>query len=194
MNIAISSSTAAPNGLRTSQSNGLGYIATGETTEQIAHRLKQHSYRGAICGPSGCGKTILLQALGDELMAHGLSPLPLLIESERKKALPADWRRTIRNARPTDALLLDGYDLLPRSARAWVWFATMRAGAVIVTSTKPVAFTTLAKPKPTAQLLGQLIARKLPTAQADVDADALFEQSGGDLRIAMNSAKNPNAV
>lgn len=187
MSIAISSPTATPTGLRTCQSDSLGYIAHQYELNALADRLKRQSYRGAIIGPSGCGKTMLLQALGDELMEHGLTPLPLLLESERKKALPADWRRTIRNARPTDALLLDGYDLLPRSARAWVWFAAMRAGAVIVTSAKPGVFTTLAQPKPDAELLEQLITRKLPTAEAGVDAGKLMEQSGGNLRVAMDS-------
>lgn len=187
MSIAITNSTATPDGLRPIQSDALGYIAHQYELSELADRLKRQAYRGAICGPSGCGKTIMLQALGDELMAHGLTPLPLLTDSGRKQALPADWRRTIRNARPTDALLLDGYDLLTRSARTWIWFATMRAGAVIVTAKKHAAYTTLANPKPNAKLLEQLIARKVPTAQADVDAKALLEKSNGDLRVAMDS-------
>jgi len=186
MHAAISSPTAPLRDLRVSTKHPLGYIPHPFTMQALALRLSRQGYRGAITGPTGCGKTVMLQALGDELMGHGLTPLPLTIDPERGRALPTDWRRAIRKARPTDALLLDGFDLLPRWARAWVWFASMRAGAVVVTAERDVVYTALARPEPSAHLLEQLIDRVLPVSNLDIDCQALFEQSKGNLREALD--------
>ena len=185
MHATITSQPAPPADLVISSRQSLGYIAHEYKMEEVAHRLKRHKYRGAIIGPTGCGKSIMLQALGDELMEHGLSPLPLTIDPDRSKALPTDWRRTIRNARPTDALLLDGYDLLPRWARTWVLFASSRAGAVVVTAERDVFYRSLVKPTPSPDLLEKLIARMLPASSLDLDAHAIFEESGGNLHAAL---------
>lgn len=163
----------------------LRYIAHEYELEEIALRLKRHGYRGAICGPAGSGKTTMLQALGDELMAHGYSPLTLCLEQDRKKALPKNWFRTIRKARHTDALLLDDYDLLPWWARAWVWATSMRAGAVVVTAKRDMRFKTLARPKPTAALLKQLVEQLAPTKAKQVNCASIFEQCQGNLSDAL---------
>jgi len=168
--------------------DALGYIEFEYVLSEVASRLERHGYRGAICGPHGCGKTAMLQALGDQLMEHGLTPLPLFINSDRNQALPADWRRTIRRAKQTDALLLDGYDLLPMWARAWVWFASRRAGAVVVTTHREVRFKTLARPTPSRILLKQLVEQLAPTLMDEIDTDRLFDQSGGNLREALRLA------
>lgn len=186
MQTAIMPQPAPPVDLRVSSRSTLGYIAHEYNMDEIATRLRRHGYRGAITGPAGCGKTIMLQALGDELMEHGLSPLPLTIDPQRNKALPTDWRRTIRNARPTDALLLDGYDLLPRWARLWVLLASRRAGAVVVTANKDVHYKSLAKPRSTAHLLELLIARMLPASNLDLDCNAIFQECQGNLNVAMD--------
>ncbi|MEM6504596.1 MAG: hypothetical protein AAF711_03925 [Planctomycetota bacterium] len=186
MHAAITSQPAAPAGLLISQRDKFGYIPLNYLMEEVATRLKRHGFRGAITGPAGCGKTTMLQALGDELLAHGLSPLPLTIEPERSQPLPNDWQRTIRSARPTDALLLDNYDLLPRWARLWVLFASRRAGAVVVTAKRDVYFNTLAKPRPTPVLLEQIVARMLPATNLDIDARAMLEQCHGNLHAALD--------
>lgn len=166
----------------------LDYIPYEYELQEVATRLKRHGYRGAICGPAGCGKSVMLQALGDELMTHGLTPLPLLIEDDRVKALPTDWRRTIRKARHTDALLLDGYDLLPAWARVWVGFASRRAGAVIVTAQREVRYKTLAKPKPNKHLLNRLARQILPASSPDTDYGVFFDKCKGNLRDALRMA------
>ena len=167
----------------------LGYIVYECDLQKVASRLQHHGYRGAICGPDGCGKTTMLQALGDELMEHGLSPLPLHLAPDRSQALPMTWRRTIRKARHTDALLLDDYDLLPFWARAWVWAASTRAGAVVVASQREVRFKTLARPKPTAALLQKLVEQTRPAAASPIEYDAILAQCEGNLHEALGIAR-----
>jgi len=168
-----------------SSANTLGYIPHQHEMQAVALRLKRQSYRGAICGPSGSGKTIMLQSLGNELMEHGLAPLPLMMEPSQRGTLPKDWRRAIRNAPHTDALLLDGFDLLPFWARLWVWFKTINAGAVVVTAKRQVVYTTLARPKPSVKLLEQLATQRCPADQRDLDFNAIFDQSSGNLHAAI---------
>ena len=168
--------------------DSLPYLEYEYALSEVAMRLKRHGYRGAISGPHGCGKTAMLQALGDQLMEHGLTPLPLFINQDRKHALPNDWRRTIRNARHTDALLLDGYDLLPMWARGWVLFASMRAGAVVVTTHREVRFKTIACPTPSRVILRRLIAQLAPTLEDSIDSDQLFDRCDGNLRDALRLA------
>ncbi|MBX2852369.1 MAG: hypothetical protein KTR15_11555 [Phycisphaeraceae bacterium] len=165
--------------------DAMSYIAYEYEMQEVAFRLRRHGYRGAICGPKGSGKSVMIQALGDELMRHGLSPLPLGLGEGKHKALPTEWRRTIRKARPADALLLDGYDLLPAWARAWVWLASRRAGAVVVTSHHDVRFKTLARPKPTAALLQRLGEQLHYAAHSAIDYDTALKRSKGDLRQAL---------
>ncbi|MFK7789337.1 MAG: hypothetical protein AB8C95_07605 [Phycisphaeraceae bacterium] len=177
-------STPAP--VQAKRPNPLGYIACGNEMHTLAKRLEWQGYRGAICGPTGCGKSIMLQTLGDELMEHGLTPLPLIMHPDQRGTFPKDWKRIIRQARPTDALLLDGYGDLPRTARLWVWLATLNAGAIVVTASRETVFTTLAKPKPTPGLLEQLIEQTLPTQRQSIDTQAIFEQAQGNLSKALD--------
>lgn len=168
--------------------DALGYIEFEFALAEVADRLKRHGYRGAICGPHGCGKSALLRALGGQLMEHGFTPLPLFINTDQRGTLPADWARTIRRARPTDALLLDGYDILPRWARLWVIARSSRAGAVVVTTHQRAHFTTIARPSATPALLGVLLHRLAPTADGSIDCDRLFRDAHGNLRNALRGA------
>lgn len=165
--------------------DAMRYVEFDHTLCDVADRLKQHRYRGAICGPHGCGKTALLQALGDQLMEHGLTPLPLFINADQRGQLPRDWARTIRRARPTDALLLDGYDLLPIWARLWVLFASMRAGAVVVTAHRHTRMTTIARPSTSPKLLQQLIHQLAPSVNGSIDAHRVYHETKGNLREAL---------
>lgn len=168
--------------------DSLRYIEYEHSLIEIANRLKQHRYRGAICGPHGCGKTALLQALGDQLMEHGLTPLTLFMNSNERGQLPTEWKRTIKRARPTDALLLDGYDLLPIWARAWVVFASWKAGAVVVTTHRRVHLTTVARPTTSPRLLRQLIDQLAPSVNGTIDTNRLYQECQGNLRDALRKA------
>ena len=155
---------------------------------EVADRLKKARYRGALVGPHGCGKTTMLQALGDQLMEHGLTPLPLFTNADTRDWQTSQWRHTIRRARKTDALLIDGYDLLPAWARAWVLLASRHAGAVVVTSHRAVRLPTVARPSTSPYLLDELIHKLAPSVNGDIDTDRLFRETHGNLREALRRA------
>lgn len=166
----------------------LRYVESDYKLAALADRLKQSRYRGTICGPRGCGKSALLKALGDRLMEHGLTPLPLYADNGERGALPADWMRTVRRARPTDVLLLDGYGRLPIWARTWVLIASRRAGGVIVTSPRSGILPTIARPTTSPLLLRQLIDQLAPTANGSIDHERLYREADGNLREAFRLA------
>jgi len=180
--------TPSDNPFDTQRQDKLAFIEHDHALTEVADRLKRQRYRGAICGPKGSGKTTMLRALGEELMEHGLTPLPLFIDEDRHKALPTNWRCTVRRARPTDALLLDGYDMLPMWARAWVLLSSKRAGAVIVTSEREVILPTVAQLSPSSDLLRGLIDQLDPSAPQRFNVDALYEEARGNLRDALQLA------
>lgn len=166
----------------------LPYVEYDHALADVACKLKRHRYRGALVGPHGCGKTTMLQALGDQLMEHGLTPLPLFINSDQRGTLPGDWTRTIRRARRTDALLLDGYDLLPFWARVWALSVSKRAGALVVTAHQQTHLTTVARLCTSPELLQQLIQRLAPSVNGTIDADRLYRDTQGNLRDALRKA------
>lgn len=168
--------------------DSLRYVEFDHRLSEIATRLKRHGYRGAIVGPHGCGKSAMLQALGEELMGHGLSPLPLFVNSDQRGTLPQDWQRTIRKARHTDALLLDGYDLLPAWARLWVLLNARHAGAVLVTAHQDAYYKPIARPISSPCLLRQLIESLCPSSSSMIDANRLFHDARGNLRDALRNA------
>lgn len=172
----------------------LAYVEFDHNLSDIADKLKQMNYRGAICGPHGCGKTAMLQALGDELMRHGLTPLPLFINSDHRGTLPKSWQVTIRKARPTDVLLLDGYDLLPWWARGWVLTRSSNAGGVIVTAHKRVFFHTIAQPHSSLALLNHLIDQLMPGDDVQINTERLFDRAQGNLRDAFRLAYDDYAI
>ena len=166
----------------------LSYIEHGDALSAVAERLRARRYRGAICAPPGHGKSAMLQALGDQLMEHGLTPMPLHLTPQERGRLPGTWIRIIRRARPADALLLDGYDLLPWWARAWVLFASRRAGALVVTSERPVYVKTVARPTTSPALLRRLIDQLAPTVNGSIDTEQLYREARGNLSDALRRA------
>lgn len=168
--------------------DALPYIEHAIALDDVMHRLAAHHHRGAIVGPHGCGKSAMLEALGPRLQAKGLRPRPLFMNSDERGRLPRRWRAAIRSATAEDALLLDGYDLLPRWARLWVLIRSRKAGAVVVTTHQASAFKTIARPQPSRQLLAALLAQLADEDAHRIDAASLHKQSRGNLREALRRA------
>ena len=168
--------------------DALPYLEHALSLDDVMDRLSANNHRGAICGPHGCGKSALLGALTPRLQAKGLRPLQLFMNSAERGRLPRNWRSAIRAAGPSDALLLDGYDLLPIHARGWVHLQTRRVGAVVVTTHRDVGFKTIARPVPSQALLHRLVKHLSPDAARSIDIESLIKQSRGNLRDALRLA------
>lgn len=168
--------------------DALPYLPLAVRIDEVMSRLQTHGYRGALVGPHGCGKSALLDALGDELEADGLTARRLFINRDRPEALPGDWRDAVWLAGPTDALLLDGYDLLPRWARAWVLLRSRGAGAVIATTHQKARLPTVAEPKPTVAVFSALLEQLAPQVVRHDMSQRLFQQAQGNLRDALRLA------
>lgn len=174
------------NPFRVGRLDALGYVDHGADLGTVVASLKQNNYRGALVGGHGTGKSTLLGAVGDRLIEHGLSPMPLFMNTEERGTLPLRWRIAVRRAGEGDALLLDGYDHLPRWARLWVRYKAQYAGALVVTSHRRCRLRTVAQMQTSPALLRTLVAELAGAAYAaSVDCDALWHETQGNLRDAL---------
>lgn len=176
------------NPFRVQRLDALGFVEACVTVDGVMRKLAERRYRGAIVGPHGTGKTTLLREIGDRLIGMGLSPMPLFMNSEDRGTLPRSWRSAFRTAGHGDALLLDGYDLLPFWARAKLLYATGGASAVIVTTHRRCALRTIARTHSSPALLQQLVTQLTDAEAADrIDCESLWHQHGGNLRDALRT-------
>lgn len=176
------------NPFRAQRTDALAFVELDLSVLGVAQHLAKHKNRGALVGPHGTGKSTLLQALGDHLVPQGLSPLPLFMNSDERGTFPTVWRRTVANAHSNDLLLLDGYDLLPFWARAWVLYKSRAAGGLIVTSHRHTRLPTVAITRTSPALLEQLLHDLDPASARQIDARALWRQCQGNLRDALRLA------
>lgn len=174
------------NPFRAQRLDALRYLEGVVAVEDVVAALGKNGLRGALVGPHGTGKTTLLRDVGDRLIGQGLSPMPLFMNSDDRGTLPRSWRAAMRLAGHGDALLLDGYDLLPRWARAWVLHASRGASAVVVTAHRRCAFKTVARTGTSPALLQRLVTRLTDeTTAASIDCVALWQRHEGNLRDAL---------
>lgn len=174
------------NPFRVARLDALRYVESDLAVDETLAKLERHGMRGALVGPHGTGKSTLLRELGDRLLGWGLSPMPLFMNADERGTLPRSWRSAVRTAGHGDALLLDGYDLLPYWARAKVLYASRGASAVIVTTHRRCAFRTIARTQSSPALLRKLVTELTDEDAADrVDCEALWQQHTGNLRDAL---------
>jgi len=173
--------------------DALAYIDPQGAVDQAMQALSVNANRGAITGPHGIGKSAMLRAIGERFHEMGLTPVPLFINSEARGRLPRPWVRAIRHAGPGDAMLLDGFDLLPAWARLWVRHASRPAGAVVVTSHRELWPKTIARPSASPQLLKQLLEQLDPRQAAPLDPHRMYDQAAGNLRDALRLAYDLHA-
>lgn len=176
------------NPFRVQRTDALRFVEMDLTVQGVAERLHRHRNRGAIVGRHGTGKSTLLHELGDYLVGHGLSPLPLFMNTEQQGSFPDLWRRTIAKARSTDLLMLDGYDHLPRWARAWVLLRSRKAGGLVVTSHRHTHLDTIAITRSSPALLAKLLHELDPVAAERFDTIRLYRETQGNLRDALRLA------
>lgn len=176
------------NPFRVQRTDALRFVEMDLTVQGVAERLQRHGYRGAIVGRHGTGKSTLLHELGDHLVTHRLSPLPLFMNTEQQGSFPAGWRRTIAKARATDLLMLDGYDHLPRWAKLWVLLRSRAAGGLVVTSHRHTALDTIAITRTSPALLQKLLEELDPAEAKRFDTMKLYREADGNLRDALRVA------
>jgi len=174
------------NPFRVGRLDALGFVEHVVGVDAVVQALAKNNYRGALVGGHGTGKSTLLRAVGDRLIGRGLSPMPLFMNTEERGRLPLRWRIAVRRAGEGDALLLDGYDHLPRWARLWVRYKAQYAGALVVTSHRRCRLRTVAQMQTSPALLRTIVAELAGEGYAaSVDCEALWQETGGNLRDAL---------
>ncbi len=176
------------NPFRAQRLDALSFVEEAVRLDDVMQVLGGRRYRGALVGPHGTGKTTLLHAVGERLIGHGLSPMPLFMNTDERGTFPARWRVALRRAGRGDALLLDGYGHLPAWARARVRLTARSAGAVVVTAHKRCALPTAARTASSPALLRTLVTELTDDATADrIDCETLWQQHRGNLRDALRA-------
>lgn len=144
-------------------------------------RLEALHWHGAIVGPCGTGKTTLLEATAHHLAGREFRVAQWRLDT-RTRCLPRPcWHGA---PGPEDALLVDGIEQLS----LWEWnrllWHARRVGAFIVTSHRPTSLPLWLRTATSPALLQQLV-RDLGETLSNAEAEALWQQHGGNLRLAL---------
>jgi ABC-type molybdenum transport system ATPase subunit/photorepair protein PhrA len=144
-----------------------------EPVAQLADTVRSHSYRGAIVGPEGSGKSTLLRELADSIAADGIRVRVVRFDGVAALASALVDRDTV--------WLVDGAERIPPPIRATLAKLVRR---IVITAHHETSYLPLLALCDTdLALLDDLLAELAgPTAGSDV-AEALFRESGGNLRL-----------
>ncbi len=162
----------------------LGFLADGESLEQIADRLEQLNYTAAIVGPHGSGKTTLLRNLQKHFSQKGFQTESLFLNLDTK--LPWSTIKECVDAMEVGSVLFfDGACHLPfwRFKPIKRKLYKHRIGLVI-TSHQEGLLPTLVLHRPSPKLLKRIInALPIPDNKlADADLENLFHKNHGNIR------------
>jgi len=156
----------------------------GATFAGLMMRLKTLNYRAAVVGPDGSGKTTLLEDLQRALIQDNIKTRMVFVNDTSPLSDPA-CRRLLSELTRDEFLLLDGADLIPRSAWALLKRHTItHAFGLVITSHRPGLLPTLIECTTSPALL-QAIANELRPADRAISAeslDALFRRHRGNIR------------
>lgn len=182
------------NPFRVERLHTLPFEPQGTTWHDLMRRLAHLNYRAAIVGPHGSGKTTLLAQLAPRLAALGYTPRELFRNSEGGRAMPPHWCDTLRDLRPTDILLADGYGHLgPLSRLRLREHARKHAAGLIVTAHRRCALPTLIWTRTDPSLLARLVSH----LHGDLDASliaSLHARHRGNLRDALRELYDLHAT
>lgn len=181
----------------------------------LVQRLQAHAWRGEIIGPHGSGKSTLLATLLPLLAQAGCEPILFKIgpgqrtlrdataEARPGVSHPArdgadsvaddDGRRPKWSRiawQPATLLVIDGYEQLAWSTRAWLRAATaLQRVGLLITAHRSVGLPTIHRTRPTFETLWRIVEQSLArTGGAGVTSELArrsFEECGGNIREAL---------
>lgn len=187
--------SAAPAGIRTSRRARdnpfrvdrvltVRYRLQRTTWARLLTRLRELSFRAAICGPQGAGKTTLLEDLAVRLQDAGFATSLLRLCRETRRDAARLLREFQSVAGRGEILLVDGVEQLG----PWLWRRlrrdSLRHAGLIVTSHSAGRLPTLIDCRTDPVLLESIVAELVP---GDIDElrphlPALFAAHQGNLR------------
>ena len=157
------------------------FRAHGVSLEELVDRLLATVGRGALVGPEGSGKTTLQEDLVPFLEARGLHCHFLRLNWQNKRPVTDFWDHPLG---PTDALLIDGAEVLSHWQWAKVRRHTREAGVVLVTLHRAGRLPTLHRTATSPELLRDILGELDYALDAEV-ARELWHRHQGNLRLAL---------
>jgi energy-coupling factor transporter ATP-binding protein EcfA2 len=159
----------------------------GATFAGLMMRLKTLNYRAAVVGPDGSGKTTLLEDLQRALTQENIKTRMVFVNDTSPLSDPA-CRRLLSELTRDEFLLLDGADLIPRSAWSLLKRHTItHAYGLVITSHRPGQLPTLIECTTSPSLLRD-IAHELQPSDRPIPADSLdtlFRRHQGNIRACL---------
>lgn len=159
----------------------------GATFPGLMMRLKTLNYRAAVVGRDGSGKTTFLEDLQRALTQDNIKTRMVFVNDTSPLSDPA-CRRLLSELTRDELVLLDGADLIPRSAWALLKRHTItHAYGLVITSHRPGLLPTLMECTTNPSLLRD-IARELqpPDRCIPVESlDTLFQRHQGNIRVCL---------